>query len=112
MTTRPLEDLTQAMLDAARRAGADAADALAVQGSSTSIDIRAGRLETAERAEGTDLGLRVLVGRRQACVSVSDTSDATIAAIAERAVAMAREAPEDPYAGLADADQLAQGWDL
>ena len=110
--TRPLQDLTQAMLDAARRAGADAADALAVEGASTSIDIRAGRLETAERAEGIDLGLRVLVGRRQACVSVSDTSPATIAAIAERAVAMAREAPEDPYAGLADPDQLARGWDL
>ena len=110
--TRPLDQLTEAMLTAARRAGADAADALAVDGASVSIDLRAGRLEQAERAEGVELGLRVLVGRRQACVSVSDTSDATIAAIAERAVAMAREAPEDPHAGLADPSQLARDWDL
>ena len=110
--TRPLEDLTAAMLDAARAAGAEAADALAIEGVSQSIDIRAGRLEQAERAEGIELGLRVLIGGRQACVSVSDASPATLAAMAERAVAMAREAPEDPFAGLADAADLAAGWDL
>ena len=104
--TQTLAQLTEALLAAATRAGADAADALAVAGSSLSIDIRQGRLEQAERAEGTDIGLRVLVGRRQACVSASDTSAATIAALAERAVAMAREAPEDPHAGLADPGQL------
>jgi PmbA protein len=54
----------------------------------------------------------VLIGQRQACVSVSDTSDATIAAVAERAVAMAREAPNDPYAGLADPSQLITTWDM
>jgi PmbA protein len=110
--TRTLETLTDALLTAARRAGADSADALAVEGTSLSIDIRQRRLEQAERSEGIELGLRVLVGKRQACVSVSDTSDATIAAVAERAVAMAREAPEDPFAGLAEPDQLARGWDL
>lgn len=110
--TRPLEDLTAAMLDAARAAGAEAADALAIEGVSQSIDIRAGRLEQAERAEGIELGLRVLNGGRQACVSVSDASPATLAAMAERAVAMAREAPEDPFAGLADAADLAAGWDV
>ena len=110
--TRSLESLTEALLTAAKRAGADAADALAVEGTSLSIDIRAGKLEQAERSEGIELGLRVLIGRRQACVSVSDISDATIAAVAERAVAMAREAPEDPCAGLADAAQLAQSWDV
>ena len=110
--TRTLSDLTAALLDAATRAGADAADALAVDGTALSIDIRAGKLEQAERAEGVELGLRVLIGRRQACVSVSDISDATIRAVAERAVAMACEAPEDPYAGLADPDQLARGWDV
>lgn len=110
--TAALHDLTAALLDQARRAGADAADALAVEGQSVSIDIRQGRLEQAERAEGVEIGLRVLVGQRQACVSASDVSDRTIAAMAERAVAMAREAPEDPYAGLADPGQLARGWDL
>jgi len=99
-------DLAQALLDAAAKAGADSADALVIAGTSLSIDVREGRLEHAERAEGLDIGLRVLVGRRQACVSSSDARPATLAAMAERAVAMAREAPEDPYAGLADPAQL------
>lgn len=107
-----LARLTDAMLDAARKAGAEAADALVVEGTSLSIDIRHGRLEQAERAEGIELGLRVLIGGRQACVSVSDTSDRTLADMAERAVAMAREAPVDPYAGLADPGQVARDWDL
>lgn len=109
--TRSLPDLTDALLTAARRSGAEAADAIAVNGESVSIDIRAGRLEQAERAEGIEIGLRVLIGGRQACVSASDTSDRTIAAMAERAVAMAREAPDDPYAGLADAADLARETD-
>jgi len=111
MTNR-LQKLTEAMLSAARRAGAEAADALAVNGTSVSIDIRAGRLEQAERAEGIELGLRVLIGGRQACISVSDTAARTLQDMAERAVAMAREAPADPDVGLADPDQLARGWDI
>lgn len=107
-----LQRLTHALLDAARKAGAEGADAMALDGSSTSIDIRAGALEQAERAEAVEIGLRVLIGGRQACVSASDTSAATIAALAERAVAMAREAPEDPTAGLADPSQIAKDWDL
>lgn len=107
-----LDRLTHALLHAARRAGAEAADAMAVDGRSTSIDIRAGALEQAERAEAVEIGLRVLIGGRQACVSASDISDATIAALAERAVAMAREAPDDPTAGLADPSQIARNWDL
>ena len=110
--TRPLTDLTEALLTAAKRAGAETADAMAVAGRSVSLDIRAGALEQVERAEGTEIGLRVLIGRRQAFVSASDLSDRTITTLAERAVAMAREAPEDPTAGLADPGQLAQAWDL
>ncbi|MEZ5752010.1 MAG: TldD/PmbA family protein [Paracoccaceae bacterium] len=110
-------DLAHALLDAARKAGADSADAIVIEGTSVSIDVRDGRLEHAERAEALDLGLRVLVGRRQACVSGSDARPETIALVAERAVAMAREAPEDPFAGLADPAQLsdrrdAQGFEL
>ncbi len=106
-----LADLTARMIDAARRAGADQADALAVAATSLSIDVRQGRLEQAERSEGTDIGLRVFVGRRSAIVSSSDTRDATLAEMAERAVAMAREAPEDPFDGIADPSQLAQDTD-
>ncbi|HDR28195.1 TldD/PmbA family protein [Rhodovulum sp.] len=107
-----IETLTAALLDAAIKAGADAADALAVAEASLSIDVRGGRLEQAERAESTEIGLRVLIGRRQACVSASDTRPATLAEMAERAVAMAREAPEDPTVGLADPGQIARELDI
>lgn len=111
MTFSP-EDLCQSLLQEARKAGAEAADALAVRESSVSVQVRGGALEHAERSEATDLGLRVLIGRRQALVSTSDFSPATLAEMAGRAVAMAREAPEDPHAGLAAPEQLAAGWDL
>jgi PmbA protein len=111
--TDHLADLTQALLAAARAEGADSADAMALAGTSLSVDLRHGALEQAERAESIEIGLRVVMqGGRQACVSASDTSNHTIAALAQRAVAMAREAPLDPYAGLADPGQLAQSWDL
>ncbi|MEL6594650.1 MAG: metallopeptidase TldD-related protein [Pseudomonadota bacterium] len=85
---------------------------MAVDGTSLSIDVRQGALEQAERSEGIDIGLRVLIGQKQACVSSSDVKPDTIAQMAERAVAMAREAPEDPHIGLADVDQLARDWDV
>ncbi|MCM2561763.1 TldD/PmbA family protein [Lutimaribacter sp. EGI FJ00015] len=109
--TETLASLCDDLLTAARRAGADAADAMALAGTSVSIDVRGGVLEQAERSEGTDLGLRVFVGQRQANVSASDTRPETLAEMAARAVAMAREAPVDPYAGLADPGQLAKDWD-
>ncbi|SEQ00150.1 TldD/PmbA family protein [Thalassovita taeanensis] len=110
--TQSLDTLTHALLQAAQKAGADAADAMAVASTSISIDVRHGALEQAERSEGTDIGLRVFVGQRQANVSSSDTRPETLAAMAERAVAMAREAPEDAFIGLADPSQLARDWDL
>lgn len=106
------QTLTEALLAAARHAGAEAADAMAIEGTSQSIQLRAGRLEQAERAEEIEIGLRVLMGGRQACVSASDTSPATIAELAARAVAMAREAPVDPCAGLASPEEIARAWDL
>ncbi len=107
-----LDALTEQLLSAARRAGAEDADAMAVRATSLAVDVRAGALEQAERSEGTDIGLRVFVGKRSAVVSASDTSARTIDEMAARAVAMAREAPEDRYAGLADADQLTKDWDV
>ncbi|WP_415401213.1 TldD/PmbA family protein [Tateyamaria sp. SN3-11] len=112
MTPSDLSTLTQRLIEAARNAGADAADAMAVQGTSVSVDVRAGALEQAERSEGIDLGLRVFVGQKQANVSSSDASDRTVEEMAARAVAMANEAPDDPNAGLAEADQLATDWDI
>lgn len=102
-----LDRLTAALLQAASRAGAEAADAIAVESAQSSVDVLGGHLEQAERSESTDLGLRVLLGRRQACVASSDVSDAALQAMAERAVAMARVAPEDASLGLAEPGQLA-----
>ncbi len=102
-----LTDRAERLVKAARAAGADAADAVAVRSMSLSIEVRDGAVEESERAEGDDLGLRVLVGKRQAVVSTNDTASDGSAALAERAVAMARAAPEDKYAGLADEAQLA-----
>lgn len=103
-----LARLTGALLAAARAAGATEADALAVAGASLSVEVRGGVLEQAERADGVEIGLRVIVGGRQACVSASERSDRTIREMAERAVAMAREAPVDDNVGLADPSQVAR----
>jgi PmbA protein len=102
----PLSELTEKMLQAAKAAGADAADAIAVDGTALNIEVRGGVLEQAERSESIDLGLRVFLGQRSAIVSASDVRDSTIGEMARRAVAMAREAPEDPYSGLAEPGQL------
>src|ERR1700687_3428178 len=92
---------------AARPAGADAADAVAVRSISLAVEIRDGEVEESERAESDDVGLRVFVGRRQAGVSTNDVRQDSVGALAERAVAMARVAPDDRFAGLADPDLLA-----
>ncbi|TRD22605.1 TldD/PmbA family protein [Palleronia caenipelagi] len=102
-----LARLSQDLLRAAQKAGAEAADAMAVRDASVNIDVRAGALEQAERSEGIEIGLRVILGQKQACVSASDISARTIEEMAERAVLMAREAPDDPGVGLADPSQLA-----
>ncbi|MEM1351888.1 MAG: metallopeptidase TldD-related protein [Pseudomonadota bacterium] len=109
--TVPLSELTEKLLAAAKQAGADAADAMAVRGTSQSIEVRGGNLEQAERAEGTDIGLRVFLGLRSASVAASDLRDGAMYAMAEHAVAVAREAPEDPYAGLAAEDEIAKAFD-
>jgi len=88
------------LVAAARAAGADAADAMLAAGSSLSVSMRLGEVEGVERAEGFDIGLRVFVGRRAAIVSTTDADPRGFAALAERAVAMARAVPEDPYGGL------------
>ncbi len=102
-----LTDLAERLVAAAGRAGADAADALAVRSVSLAVEVREGAVEESERSEGDDVGLRAFVGRRQAVVSTNDVN-ANVAELAERAVAMAKAAPEDPFAGLADPARLAR----
>ena len=103
-----LADLAERLVAAARRAGADQADALAVRSVSLSVDVRDGAVEESQRSEGDDLGLRVLVGHKQAVVSTNDLKGEGFDALAERAVAMARAAPEDRFTGLADPALLAR----
>ena len=101
-----LTDQVAALVDAARKAGADAADAVAVRGRSTSVSVRLGKVESTNASEGDDVSLRVFVGKKVASVSATASSDPT--ALAERAVAMAKVSPEDPYQGLADEALLAK----
>lgn len=101
-----LTDRVAALVEAAKKAGADAADAVAVRGRSTGVSVRLGKVEGTEASESEDVSLRVFIGQRVASVSATAASDPT--ALAERAVAMARVSPEDPYQGLADAALLAK----
>src|SRR5215468_2097969 len=101
-------DLLQNLVGKARKAGADAADAVLFEGTSLSHARRLGKTEKLERSEGQDLGLRVLVGKQQAIVSSSDRSPKMLAELVERTVAMARAVPEDPFCGLADPSEIAQ----
>jgi PmbA protein len=98
-----------ALIEAARKAGADTADVLYVGEASLGIQVRLGALEDVGRSEGEEIGLRVFIGTRSASVSSSDLSGEALAALVERAIAMAREAPEDPYAGLAPEEALFRG---
>ena len=100
-----LIDQVSELVDAARRAGADAADAVAVRSRSKGVSVRLGKVESTESSESDDVSLRVFVGRRVASVSASAGADVSM--LAERAVAMARVSPEDPYQGLADEGRLA-----
>jgi len=109
LTISDAEARAAALIERAVRAGADAADAIYIGESSTGLQVRLGALEDVERSEGEEIGLRLFIGRRSASVSSSDLSDEAMAALTERAAAMAREAPEDAYAGLAPEELLMKG---
>ena len=103
-------DLLQDLVGRARKAGADAADAVLFEGTSLSHARRLGKTEKLERSESQDLGLRVLIGKRQAIVSSSDRSPKMLAELVERTLAMARAVPEDPFCGLADPAEITRDW--
>lgn len=105
-----LTDLCERLLDLSRQAGADQVSASAAMTEGLEASVRDGAVEDIGRSETLDIGVRVIVGNRQACVSASSRKDAALAEMAERAVAMAREAPEDPYCALPDADTVATDW--
>lgn len=109
LTVSEALDRARMLCDAATKAGADAADALYYCNAATSVSMRLGALEDVERSEGQDISLRVFVGQRSASVSTADMDAGELAKLVERCVAMAREAPEDPYAGLAPEELLFKG---
>ena len=109
MTIAKSLDLLDDLLGRAAKAGADSADAVFVEGASLAVAERLGRPEKLERAEGRDLGLRVFVGKRQAIVSSTDFAPRALDELAERAVAMARAVPEDPFVGIATPEEIAHG---
>ena len=100
-------DLLSDLIERAEKAGAEAADAIYINGISLTLAQRLGKPEHLERSEGADIGLRVLIGKRQAMVSSSDYSSDALDELCQRAVAMAKVVPEDPYCGLAEPGQLA-----
>ena len=109
-TARDSVDLLAALAERAMRLGAAAADALLVRGAALDAGCRLGAPEEFVRSESRDLGLRVFVGGRQAIVSTTDHAADALAALVERALAMAHSVPEDPHAGLADPASLARDW--
>ncbi|HEY0411939.1 MAG TPA: metallopeptidase TldD-related protein [Allosphingosinicella sp.] len=109
LNPREAEARVAALVERAAGAGADASDALYFGDASTGVSVRLGELEDVSRSEGEAIGLRVFAGRRSASVTSSDLSEEALSRLVERAVAMAREAPEDPWAGLAPKDWLARG---
>ncbi len=109
LTIELAKDRAADLVARAMKAGADAADAVYSGNASTDVQVRLGTLEDVGRSEGEDIGLRVFVGKQSASVSSSDLSSRALDALAERVVAMARQAPEDAYAGLAPQGRLATG---
>lgn len=108
MKENQAKDLLGAVLAGAKKSGADAADTVLYHAVSHGVSWRMGALEDVERSEGLDLGVRLMFGRRQASVSTTDVSAASLGALIERCAAMAKAAPEDPYVGLAPAARLAK----
>jgi PmbA protein len=102
-------ETAQALVERATAAGADAADAIYIGDRSSGVQVRLGELEDVQRSEGEEIGLRLFRGTRSSSVSSSDLSDEALAALVDRAMAMAAEAPEDQYAGLAPAERLMGG---
>lgn len=101
--------IAESLVERAIRAGASAADALYAGDRSSGVDVRLGAIENVSRSESEQVGLRVFDGQRSATVASSDLADEALAALVERCLAMAREAPEDPFAGLAPVNRVHRG---
>ena len=101
--------IAERLVESAVRAGAETADALYVGSRSTGVQVRLGKLDHVSRSEDEEIGLRVFIGSRSATVASSDLAQDALDELVRRALAMAAEAPEDPFAGLAPPELLASG---
>ena len=101
--------IAERLVERGMAAGATAADALYVGERSLAVQVRLGELENVGRSEGEEIGLRLFVGQRSATVASSDLSEDALQVLVERCLAMAKEAPEDPHAGLAPEQLLQRG---
>ena len=102
--SQELLERAEKLITAAKKSGADAADAVVVRGKSKSVSVRLGNVENTQSAESDDFSLRVFVGNKVASVSAGQGGDDQT--LAERAVAMAKVSPEDPYVSLANKEDL------
>src|SRR5215218_10219289 len=109
LSVNQARDKAVRLVEQARAAGADAADAIYIGERSSGVQVRKGELEDVHRSEGEEIGLRVFLGSKSASFASSDLSDDALSALVGRVLAMANEAPEDPYAGLAPVDMLMRG---
>ncbi|MFT6581639.1 MAG: PmbA protein [Alphaproteobacteria bacterium] len=109
MTTTDAQSLLADLIAKAKANGADAADAVLINSAALSHAERFGKPEHLERSESRDVGLRVFFGGKQAIVSSNDWDPRTLDDLVDRAVAMAKVVPDDPYCGLADPDELFTG---
>ena len=109
LTPEAALDRATRLVEQAKKAGADAADAVYACDASTEVQVRLGALEDVVRSEGEDIGLRVFIGQRSATISSSSMNPDVLSKLVDRALDMAREAPEDQFAGLAPAELLAKG---
>src|SRR5438445_10365072 len=101
--------IARSLVERGIAAGASAADALYAGQSSSGVQVRLGEIDSVSRSEGEEMGLRLFAGQRSATVASSDLSDEALKVLVERCFAMAREAPEDPFAGLAPSDMPPHG---
>jgi PmbA protein len=108
--TKNLLALAETALARAKYFGATSADVLVIDGSSLEVAVREGTIENLEQSEACEVGLRVFAGQSSAAIATSKIDQAGIERIAEQAVAMAKAAPPDSYAGIANAEEIAKSW--
>lgn len=101
-----LKGLAQDIVRRATAGGASAAEAVLREGDEFSTTVRLGQVETLKESGSRAIGVRVFFGKRAASTYTSDFSRAALDRMLESALALAKIASEDPFAGIPEAGQL------